>query len=242
MDKYRNIGKWTNEWATIQEDLTPHYFDTIESTNAFAKTLPESEKNRLIIADQQTAGRGRGTNTWTSPEAGAALLSSWVFDLNFTPQPTLSPLVGLSIYEALYEIHGFGESDISLKAPNDILIKQKKVAGILIEAQSQGDKTRLIIGIGMNVFASPTLDTSSHIAKFRRGDIDSCAWNGFLIELYKRLKQAVEISIGGELSRDDCAVLLTALNKNEALPDKYVKVLPDGSLKLKEKTIKWSSL
>lgn len=242
MEKYKNIGKWTNEWATIQENLIPHFFDTIESTNDYAKALPESNKNQLVIADEQTVGRGRGKNTWNSPEIGTALLSSWVFDLDYTPQPILSPLVGLSVYEALHEISGFGEEDISIKAPNDIFIKQKKVAGILIEAQSQGDNTRVIIGIGMNVFASPDLDTSSHVAKHRRGDIDSCAWNGFLIELYKRLKQSVELSIQNELPQEDRGNLLKALNYNLNLKEKYTAVLANGSLKTGTEVTKWSSL
>lgn len=242
MEKFKDIGKWTKEWASIQSDLVAHYYESLESTNTFAKKLPEHSKNQLVVTELQTAGRGRGSNTWTSPDSGTALLSSWVFDIDFTPQPILSPLIGLSVYEALYEISGFSEADISIKAPNDIYIKSKKVAGILIELQSQGDQTRLIIGIGMNVFESPSLDTSSHVAKFRKGDIDDCAWNGFLIELYKRLKESVEISSQKELSKKDCEDLLIALNKNPLLKEKYTQVLPDGSLKTAIQTVKWSSL
>lgn len=243
MEKFKDIGKWTKEWASIQSDLVAHYFETIDSTNTFAKNLPSAkEKNQLVVAELQTAGRGRSSNVWTSPEHGTALLSSWIFDIDFTPQPILSPLIGLSIYEALYEISGFAQGDISIKAPNDIYIKSKKVAGILIELQTQGDKTRLIIGIGMNVFDSPKLETSSHVAKFRKGDIDDCAWNGFLIELYKRLKESVELSVQKELTKQDCEDLLKALNNNPNLTEKYTQVLPDGSLKTATQTVKWSSL
>lgn len=242
MEKFREIGKWTKEWASIQSDLVAHYFESIESTNTHAKSIPANTKNQLIIADIQTGGRGRGTNTWISPAPGSALLSSWVFDIDFTPQPILSPLVGLSVYEALYEISGFDENDISIKAPNDIYVKDKKVAGILIELQTQGDTTRVIIGIGMNVFDSPNLDTSSHITNYRKGDIDDCAWNGFLIELYKRLKESVELSIQNELSELDRKNLLIALNKNPNLQEKYIQVLPNGSLKTNTTTVKWSSL
>jgi len=242
MEKFKDIGKWTKEWASIQSDLVAHYYESLDSTNTFAKKLPELPKNQLVVTELQTAGRGRGNNTWTSPDSGTALLSSWVFDIDFTPQPILSPLIGLSIYEALYEISGFAEADISIKAPNDIYIKSKKVAGILIELQSQGDQTRLIVGIGMNVFESPSLETSTHVAKFRKGDIDDCAWNGFLIELYKRLKESVELSSQKELSKEDCSNLLVALNKNPLVKEKYTQVLPDGSLKTASQTVKWSSL
>ena len=242
MEKFRDIGKWTKEWASIQSDLVAHFFETIDSTNTYAKKLPELNKNQLVIAENQTQGKGRGTNTWISPESGTSLLSSWIFDIDFTPQPILSPLVGLSIYEALYEISGFDPSDISLKAPNDIYIKDKKVAGILIEIQTQGEKTRVVIGIGMNVFTSPNLETSAAVAKFRKGDLDDCAWNGFLIELYKRLKESVELSIQKDLTKSDCDDLLKALNKNPLLKEKYTQVLPDGSLKTANSTVKWSSL
>lgn len=237
-----DIGKWTKEWASIQSDLVSHYYETIESTNSFAKSLPENSKNQLVVAEFQTEGRGRGANTWTSPESGTALLSSWVFDINFTPQPILSPLIGLSIYEALYEISGFREDDISIKAPNDIYIQGKKVGGILIELQTQGDKTRVIIGIGMNVLEGPSLDTSSYIAKYRRDEIDDCVWNAFLIELYKRLKESIQLSIQKELPQKRCQDLLVALNKNPMLKEKYTRVLPDGSLKTASQTVKWSSL
>lgn len=94
----------------------------------------------------------------------------------------------------------------------------------------------------MNVFESPSLDLSTHVAKFRKGDIDDCAWNGFLIELYKRLKESVELSSQKELSKQDCKDLLVALNKNPLLKEKYTQVLPDGSLKTASQIVKWSSL
>jgi BirA family biotin operon repressor/biotin-[acetyl-CoA-carboxylase] ligase len=242
MEKYRDIGKWTKEWALTQNDLLPHYYETIESTNTFAKTLPSSPKIQLVITELQTHGRGRGSNSWLSPDSGSSLLSSWIFDTDFTPQPILSPLVGLCVYESMIEMSGFNEADISLKAPNDIYIKNKKVGGILIELQSQGDQTRVVIGIGLNVFEGPNLDSSTHMAKHRTGDIDDYHWNGFLIELYKKLKESVELSIQKELTKEDCDTLLSALNKNPLLSEKYSQVLPDGSLKTSNHTIKWSSL
>lgn len=242
MEKFKDIGKWTKEWALIQNDLIPHYYETIESTNTFAKSLPMEAKNQLVVTEFQTKGRGRSQNTWESPDSGSALLSSWIFDIDFTPQPILSALVGLSVYEALIELSGFDEGDISLKAPNDIYIKNKKVCGILIELQTQGEQTRVIIGIGINVFEAPNLDSSTYLAKYRKGDIDDRTWNGFLLELYKKLKESVERSIESELSKNDRADLLKALNMNPLLREKYLQVLPDGSLKTATQTIKWSSL
>jgi hypothetical protein len=100
----------------------------------------------------------------------------------------------------------------------------------------------VIIGIGMNILEGPNLDTSSYVAKYRTDEIDDCVWNAFLIEFYKKLKESIEFSIQSELSKEDCQNLLTALNKNPMLKEKYTQVLPNGSLKLGSQTLKWSSL
>jgi biotin-[acetyl-CoA-carboxylase] ligase BirA-like protein len=235
------IGKWTWEWAKIQDDLVPHYLESTDSTNNHAKNIAKvAGKNQLIIADYQTQGRGRGTNTWTSPQKGSALLSSWIFDLNFTPQPILTPLIGLSVFEALQEIGGF--SQIALKAPNDIYMNDKKVCGILVETVSQGKQSRLIVGVGMNVFDIPKVDISSCIQNFRNGDIDDCAWNGFLIEFYKRLKTSVQESQKNSLTDEKRQKLLGALNQFSLLKEKYTEILPSGEIKTPEKTIHWMEI
>ncbi len=232
-----SIHDWVQDWASLQSDLTLHSFDELESTNTFARNLQDSPKNQLVITKIQTAGRGRGSNTWISPEKDTSLLSSWVFDLDGYLQPILSPLVGLSVYEALHEIRGF--SNISLKAPNDIYINQKKVCGILIENQTQGSKTRCVIGIGINVFKSPNIPTAGCLNDFRSEEIDLCVWSAFLIELYRRLKDSVSFAKQSHLTPDQCLKLKRALSSSHPQLD---KVLPDGSLVINGKTLTWSDL
>ncbi len=233
-----NVFQWTQNWTKLQEDLICHSFDSLPSTNSYAKSLPVESKNQIVLADIQPEGRGRGTHTWTSPQTGQALLSSWVFDLDFSPQPILSPLVGLSIFEALHEIRGF--KNISIKAPNDIYLSDKKVCGVLIENQSQGNKTRCIVGVGINVLSHPSINLSGSLSEHRQEPMDLCVWGGFLIEFYKRLKESIAFSKNALLTNQQCDKILTALNQNPNF--QYEQVLNDGSLKTKDQTVSWFDL
>jgi len=125
------------------------HFETIDSTNNWAKAhIQNLHKNKLtvIVADEQTAGRGRRTNRWTSPEGN--LYASFCF---FTNQANcisnVTQVMAISLAETLTEM-GFTPM---LKWPNDILLSGKKCAGILCEAGTLDDLTYAIVGIGLNI-------------------------------------------------------------------------------------------
>ncbi|NRA72796.1 MAG: bifunctional biotin--[acetyl-CoA-carboxylase] ligase/biotin operon repressor BirA [Gammaproteobacteria bacterium] len=104
----------------------------------------------VILAEAQTAGRGRRGRTWASP-LGASLYMSmhWRFEEGIHATMGLSLAVGIAIAEALTEL---GVNDIGLKWPNDIYYQGRKLAGILIELEGQTtDCCDVIIGIGLNV-------------------------------------------------------------------------------------------
>jgi len=116
-----------------------------ESTNALAAAAPE--RGLVVVADHQTAGRGRLGRTWTTPP-GAALTFSAVVD------PVLDdewwPLVPLVAgYAVARRLRG------SVKWPNDVLLDDRKVCGILVErvhVRAHGsDKPLAVVGIGINV-------------------------------------------------------------------------------------------
>ena len=104
----------------------------------------------LLIAERQTAGRGRSGRTWHG-EVGQALTFS--LGLPYQPQSWsgLSLAVGLSLAESL-------GPEIQLKWPNDLWRQHRKLGGILIEAASQGGKSYAVIGIGLNIQIPPTQD------------------------------------------------------------------------------------
>ena len=126
-----------------------YYFKELESTNDTAQK-PNYKHKDIIVSDAQTKGRGQGGNTWTS-EPGKNLIFSMVIEPDGLPasrQFLLSEIISLAITDTLesYNIKA------SIKWPNDIYIRDKKVAGILIENEVQaGETTRSIIGVGLNV-------------------------------------------------------------------------------------------
>ena len=139
-----------------------HAFDTIGSTLDAAHKLAENAPSgTIILAGEQTAGRGRHGRRWTSaPEAGV-----W---LTIIERPTdaraldvLALRCGLYAAEALDPL---AESTINVKWPNDLLVNGRKLAGILIETRWRGTAPEWVaIGFGLNVVAPPDLAASGLI-------------------------------------------------------------------------------
>jgi len=127
--------------------------ETVSSTNSYLKELANKqalEEGTLIVCDNQTAGRGQQGNTWES-EAGKNITCSMLLYPSFLPvwqYFLLSKAVSLGVKETL-DIYTDG---ITVKWPNDIYYKDKKIAGILIENELTGNEYKLsIVGIGINI-------------------------------------------------------------------------------------------
>jgi BirA family biotin operon repressor/biotin-[acetyl-CoA-carboxylase] ligase len=128
-----------------------HHFDTIDSTNSWSKhNTSDFDKNKLTIvtANTQTAGRGRFNRRWKSP-AGQNIYATYNFfieksrsDIGNIPQ-----LLALSAVQILRQ---FG-LQAGLKWPNDVVINDKKLGGILCETVDCLDSLCVIVGIGINV-------------------------------------------------------------------------------------------
>ena len=139
------------------------YFERVGSTNDEAISWAEEGASDLsiVIADEQTAGRGRRNRNWFTP-AGAALAVSLVIkpplyttlDSPRPPQSTgsvsrLTALGTLSISDALRE--GY-DLDVKIKWPNDVLVDGRKLAGALVETTWVGDQlTAAVLGMGINI-------------------------------------------------------------------------------------------
>lgn len=152
----------------IREHLTTNFikkiyaFETLDSTNTLAKSLKDIEHATLIITDEQFAGRGRQGRKWSS-EKGKNLTFSIIVKPNVQRGILgLLPLsAGLAVAEAI-------EATASLRAvckwPNDVLIENKKVCGILCETTSRKEGLFVIIGSGINVNQASFPDELSNIA------------------------------------------------------------------------------
>jgi BirA family biotin operon repressor/biotin-[acetyl-CoA-carboxylase] ligase len=125
---------------------------SLDSTNTalLARPSPPPGESDVLLAEYQTAGRGRRGRTWLAPPGGALCLSlSWTFR-DVPPQlGALSLVVGVCILRALREL---GLAQVQLKWPNDLLVGGRKLGGVLIElrAESAGP-AHVVIGIGLNV-------------------------------------------------------------------------------------------
>ncbi len=105
----------------------------------------------VVIAEKQTAGRGRLGRTWLSPEGSLAMSVILKPSLNNLPQ--LVMVASLAVVRAISKVTGL---ETRIKWPNDVLIKGKKVCGILIESEVKGGIVNFsIIGIGLNVNFNP---------------------------------------------------------------------------------------
>jgi BirA family biotin operon repressor/biotin-[acetyl-CoA-carboxylase] ligase len=127
-------------------------FDSIDSTNAEA--LRAIERNQiapfLVLAERQTAGRGRRGRKWASPFAENVYFSLVLrIEGGMRQLEGLSLVVGLAVMQTLREL---GISGAGLKWPNDVLVGQKKIAGILLELVGDpADVCHVVLGVGINV-------------------------------------------------------------------------------------------
>lgn len=125
--------------------------DQCDSTNNYIKTNHENLQDKLpvlVTSSMQTAGRGREKRNWVSTK-GKGLYSSFGFNLENRQNLNLLPLIaGSSVIDTLKKITGI---ELGLKWPNDILYKNKKIAGILIENIITASDIFCITGIGVNL-------------------------------------------------------------------------------------------
>jgi len=128
------------------------YFDSIGSTNdeALVWATAGAHDFSIVVADEQTQGRGRLDRKWFTPKA-SGLAFSLVLRPSTDLRPHLSRTVGLAALSIAESCSGLGLAP-RIKWPNDILLNGKKAAGILIETVWSGDDVdALVIGMGINV-------------------------------------------------------------------------------------------
>jgi BirA family transcriptional regulator, biotin operon repressor / biotin---[acetyl-CoA-carboxylase] ligase len=128
------------------------YFDSIGSTNdeALAWAMDGAADLSLVIADEQTHGRGRVDRKWFTPK-GTALAFSLILRASAATRQHLSRTVGLAALAITESTLKLG-LNAQIKWPNDILLNGRKTAGILVETVWSGNQAELlVIGIGINV-------------------------------------------------------------------------------------------
>ena len=130
-----------------------HHFYKIGSTNSSAMVAAAdgAPQGTVFLAEEQTAGRGRGANSWQSPRS-TGIYCSVILRPALPPSDvlTLSLAAGLAVQSAIGEVDS--RVQVDLKWPNDVLIAGKKVCGILAEMNAEATRVRyIVVGIGINV-------------------------------------------------------------------------------------------
>lgn len=216
------IGVITASWAEMH-NISCDYRTVTTSTNDIAKddAFNDLDAIQLYVTDNQTHGRGRYEHVWTSPTPGSSLLSSWSFQSSVAPTPYITSLIGLGLFHAARATWPF--INWNLKAPNDLYIDDKKVAGLLVETVTQGNQHRIIIGLGLNVFSHPDLpiatDLFSALSKYHVGLMGS-DWIKFLDRLLFEVC-AIIPEANEEPDKTLQASLLAIYNMHPKLAQKY---------------------
>lgn len=134
-----------------REDLASiEYFHELASTNEYLRQHDTKRSGAVCLAERQTRGRGRRGRHWVSPYGANLYLSLlWRFERGVAALGGLSLVVGIALLRALQDL---GIQDAGLKWPNDVYLRNAKLAGILIEiAGESAGPCSTVIGLGVNV-------------------------------------------------------------------------------------------
>ena len=140
----------TNGLKTKTIGQQAYYFDSLESTQNQALKMADNPTNNgsVIIAEKQTGGKGRSGRKWVSPKGGIwlSLILYPKFDISIT---TLFPIASsLALSKSIEQVFKISPE---LKWPNDLTIKGKKIAGMLVDVSLESNKIeKLVLGVGIN--------------------------------------------------------------------------------------------
>lgn len=142
-----------------------HYFKTIDSTNTYTKKLALNglEEGTIVLSDEQTGGRGRLGRAWVSP-TGSSVSISILLRPNVEPKDAakITEIAAAATAKAIHKVIGL---DAGIKWPNDIILENKKVCGILTEMSAElSEINYVIVGIGINVNVDNFPDDISKVA------------------------------------------------------------------------------
>ncbi len=137
--------------STRELGRTIHHHESLGSTNEVAFRLAQdgAEHGEVVVAEQQTAGKGRRGRAWVSPP-GLNLYFSAILRPELPPQraPELTLVAAVALAEALRE----SGAEAAIKWPNDVQIEGRKVAGILTELSAEPERVHfVVVGVGVNL-------------------------------------------------------------------------------------------
>ena len=158
---------------------------SVDSTNNKAIRLIKSGKTKttIIVSDKQTKGRGQYGKKWTSLKGN--LFMSIFYQISV--KKTTKNLINNNCKIIKQTLSKFIKKKINIKFPNDLLIENKKICGILQETLFFNKKKYLIIGIGVNLIKSPKINNypTSHLSDFMNKKVSKS-------NIYNAIKKSYE--------------------------------------------------
>jgi len=228
-----------------------YYFDSINSTQnqAMKMTLDSKNNGAIVIAQKQTGGKGRLGRKWISPKGGIwlSVILHPEFDISVaTLFPIASALALSNALEKCFDIKP------ELKWPNDITIKGKKVAGILVDASLESNKIEnVVLGVGINFDVNikeiekdlkntPNFYGVSSLRKFKKNTTPVRLVQTFLVELEKifdllNVGQTKKIIKEWTKRSSTIGKNVELTTKEGKISGKAIKIDDDGALVISDK-------
>ncbi len=233
----------------VQKSVQKIHFDTIDSTNTFARENADNLTTPVLItAYEQTKGRGRHGKSFFSPDSGI------YFSLLFEADPSfdlITPAAAVCTCKALKEICGI---DADIKWVNDIFYNGKKVCGILTERFISNNKTYTIVGIGINLNTKEFpadlpqagclgVDIEGRIIAERVAELllqyNSCYERENILKEYKNklfiIGKEIDYELNGVIYSGICADINNECNLIVKKPDGDYITLKSGEISIKVK-------
>ncbi|MGE5630966.1 MAG: biotin--[acetyl-CoA-carboxylase] ligase [Caulobacteraceae bacterium] len=220
------------------------YLDSIDSTNAYAKKAAENTfwDGTVVIADEQTCGRGRLGRQWISPK-GKGIWMSMLLKPDILPSDA-SKITLVAAYAVCRALEDCCKLDAKIKWPNDIVVNGKKLCGILTEMSADIDEIKyVVVGIGINANLDLT-DFGDEVASIatslkieagksvKRKVVAASVLNEFE-KVYKSFVSNASMEDFLEEYKSRSAVLgkdIKVIYKKEEMTGKAVDISPEGHL------------
>lgn len=208
------------------------YHRTIDSTNIRAKELGANPKNEvaLIIADEQTAGRGRLGRKWVSPQ-GVGLYSTILLypSIPTVKASRITLIAAAAMAEAIRQVTSL---EVGIKWPNDIVINQKKICGILTEMNAEMNAIHyLMVGAGVNVGKCDYPEEVSQVATSIEAE---CGHEISRIELMKVYVEKFSYYYDRFVNDDSLKEVIEVNRKFSVTIHKTVQIISRGESRLAE--------
>jgi len=201
----------------LDADFEIEYHDTVASTNDRGRELAtDGAEDVVVLADRQVGGRGRRDRAWESPSGGVWMSVVLRPDVPPARTPLLTLAMAVAVTDAARE-HGV---DASIKWPNDCLVENSKLAGILTEMEGESGRVSwVVVGVGVNANVAPDeLYEGATSIRAEAGDVDRRVFVQRVLERFDELRENLD------------SVLPAWRERADTLGRRVRVHLPDGEL------------